>query len=255
MSVRALALTICSASVRLWPAPNDPVSFRSDVAPILEKNCITCHGPAQQLSLLDLSSRAAALKGGQKGPAIIPGDAERSLFYRRITGQDQPAMPLGGKLSPAEISTLRKWIEADAPWETALDSSAQDRNWWAFRQPVRRPVPHVSDPRWNANPIDAFLKTALDKKGLEPAPRADRRTLLRRAYLGLTGLLPPPAEVEAFVNDSAPDAWGSGSTNCWPRLITVSVGAGTGSTWRVTPIVQATSTMTITPKPGATATT
>ena len=79
MSVRALALAICSAGVRLWSAPDKPVSFKSDVAPILEKNCVTCHGPAQQLSLLDLSSRAAALKGGQKGPAIIPGDADRSL--------------------------------------------------------------------------------------------------------------------------------------------------------------------------------
>jgi len=85
--------------------------------------------------------------------------------------------------------------------------AAQDPNWWALRPPVRHPVPHAGDPRWNANPIDAFLKTALDKKGLEPAPRADRRTLLRRAYLDLTGLLPPPAEVEAFVNDPAPDAW------------------------------------------------
>src|SRR5262245_6627857 len=198
MSVRwrAGALAICFASVPLWPAPNSPVSFRSDVAPILEKNCVTCHGPAQQLSMLDLSSRAAALKGGQKGPAIIPGDAERSLFYRRITGQDQPAMPLGGKLSPADIATLRKWIDAGAPWETALEPAppvpTQDRNWWSLRQPVRPPVPHAGDPRWNANPIDAFLKKALDKKGLEPAPRADRRTLLRRAYLDLTGLLPPP---------------------------------------------------------------
>src|SRR5258708_11332442 len=124
MSVRLLALAICFAGVPLWPAPNDPVSFRSDVAPILEKKCVSCHGPAQQMSLLDLSSRSAALKGGQKGPAIIPGDADGSLFYRRITGQDQPAMPLGGKLTPAEIATVRKWIDAGAPWETALDSSA-----------------------------------------------------------------------------------------------------------------------------------
>src|SRR5258708_30361174 len=92
MSVRLLALAISFAGVPLCPAPNNPVSFRSDVAPILEKKCVTCHGPTQQLSLLDLSSRAAALKGGQKGPAIIPGDAEGSLFYPPIPRPDKPAL-------------------------------------------------------------------------------------------------------------------------------------------------------------------
>src|SRR5947207_15992679 len=97
---RPLALTITVSTGLLWPAPNGPISFKSEVAPILEKNCVSCHGPSQQMSLLDLSSRAAALKGGQKGPAIVPGNAAASPLYRRLTGQDQPAMPLGGKLSP-----------------------------------------------------------------------------------------------------------------------------------------------------------
>jgi hypothetical protein len=83
----------------------------------------------------------------------------------------------------------------------------QDRSWWAFRAPVRRPLPAVTDARWNVNPIDAFLKQALDAKGLEVAPPADRRTLLRRAYLDMIGLLPSPNEVEAFIYDPAPDAW------------------------------------------------
>ena len=128
-------------------------------------------------------------------------------------------MPLGGKLSAAEIATVQKWIDAGAAWDDAPVSAPatsrggekifteQDRNWWALRRPVRQPVPRVSDARWNTNPIDAFVKKALDDNGLEPAPRADRRTLLRRAYLDLIGLLPPPSEVEAFVNDKAPDAW------------------------------------------------
>jgi hypothetical protein len=225
---RRWAVIVSFGGLLLWSAPNDPVSFKSDVAPLLEKNCLSCHGPAQQMSLLDLSSRAAALKGGQKGgPAIVPGSAAKSPLYRRVTGQDQPPMPLGGKLSDAEIATLQKWIDAGAAWESALPSvaaappapaapaagisektfTAQDRNWWAFRQPVRHAVPRVSEARWTANPIDAFLKKALDEKGLEPAPQADRRTLLRRAYLDLIGLLPPPEEVEAFVNDRSPDAW------------------------------------------------
>ncbi len=85
--------------------------------------------------------------------------------------------------------------------------SERERNWWAFQKPVRRAIPQLSDPRWRAHPIDAFLKKALDEKGLTPAPPADRRTLIRRAWLDLIGLVPPPDVVEAFVNDPAPDAW------------------------------------------------
>jgi hypothetical protein len=165
------------------------------------------------MSALDLSSRAAALKGGQKsGPAIVPGNAAASPFYRRITGADQPAMPLGGKLSAAEIAILKQWIDAGAPWDATADPgdkvfTDQQRNWWAFRKPVRHPVPQPGDRRWQENPIDGFIKKVLDEKGLEPAPPADRRTLLRRAWLDLIGLLPPAEEVEAFVNNKAPDAW------------------------------------------------
>src|SRR5207302_820528 len=121
----------------------------------------------------------------------------------------------------------RKWIDAGAAWaeslETAPASTAitaapapaggekkfteADRNWWALRQPARPALPRLSGARWSANPIDAFVKKALDEKGLEPAPRADRRMLIRRAYLDLIGLLSPPAEVEAIGNDQSPGSW------------------------------------------------
>ena len=200
-------------------------SFLETVAPILTEQCLTCHGPAQQLSLYDLSNREAALKGGQKGTAIIPGDSASSTFVQRLTGAVQPAMPLGGKLSDADIDTIKRWIDAGAAWEGgALGSheasppppqdqlhektfSENDRNWWAFKNPVRQPVPEVSDPRWSGNPIDSFIRQTLDKKGLEAAPQADRRTLIRRAYLDMVGLLPPYEVVEEFVNDKSPDAW------------------------------------------------
>ncbi|MGH9630112.1 MAG: PSD1 and planctomycete cytochrome C domain-containing protein [Bryobacteraceae bacterium] len=204
----------------LWSAPEDQqVSFARDVAPILAKNCVSCHGASQQLSQFDLSTSAAALKGGQKGVAIIPGDAAESPLYRRLTGQEQLAMPLGSKLTDAEIAIVKSWIDAGARWEGGALSAApppktkekvfsdRDRNWWAFRKPIRHRVPQVSDPRWNAHPIDAFLKKTLEAKGLEAAPPAGRRTLIRRAYLDLIGLLPPPEVVEEFVNDKAPDAW------------------------------------------------
>jgi hypothetical protein len=208
----------------------DNVSFSRDVAPILAHNCTSCHGPAQQMSLLDLSTRDGALKGGQKnGPAIVPGSSAKSPLYLRVTGQQQPAMPLGSKLKPEAIAIIQKWLDLGAQWDANVAGSApissnepgsekkfteQDRSWWAFRKPVRSPLPPPltpSDTRWSTNPVDAFVKKALDEKGLEPAPEADRRTLIRRAYLDLIGLLPPVDEVEAFANDASPDAW--------PRLI------------------------------------
>jgi hypothetical protein len=186
----------------------DAISFTRDVAPILAQNCTSCHGASQQLSSLDLSTQNGALKGGQKnGPAIVPGSSTKSPLYLRITGQQQPAMPLGSKLKPEAIAIIQKWLDSGANWGGTVSETVQDGKWWAFRKPVRSPLPKVSDARWNTNPIDAWLKKALDEKGLEPAPKADRRMLIRRAYLDLVGLLPPADEVEAFVKDPSPDAW------------------------------------------------
>jgi hypothetical protein len=131
-------------------------------------------------------------------------------------------MPLGARLTDREISIIKNWIDSGAPWEGTLSTpvaaapiaataekvfSDKDRAWWAFRRPVRHPVPRVRGAAWNSNPIDAFLKKGLEQKGLEPAPAADRRTLIRRGYLDMIGLLPAPEEVEGFVNDPSPDAW------------------------------------------------
>src|SRR5262245_19549695 len=174
-------------------------SFTRVVAPILSKSCLASHNTAQQMSQLDLSARAAALKGGAKGgPAIVPGDSDKSPLYRRLIGQDQPAMPLGARLSDAEIKIIKDWIESGAVWEGTLSASPTPpvpATWWAFRPPIRQ-----------SGSIDAFIKKALDAQGLEQAPQADRRTLIRRLYLDMIGLLPPPEEVEAFVNDRAPNA-------------------------------------------------
>src|SRR3954463_1746411 len=167
--------------------------FARDVAPILAKNCLSCHNASQQMSQLDLSSRAAAVKGGQKsGPAIVPGDAAKSPLYRRLTGQDQPAMPLGARLSDAEIQIIRDWIESGAVWEERVAAAPAatkiSSNWWAFRPPVRHAPPA------GGNPIDAFILKMLEEQRLERAPEADRRTLIRRLYLDMIGLLPPPEE-------------------------------------------------------------
>ena len=191
--------------------------FNRDIAPVLAARCLKCHGAALQLSGLDLRTREAALRGGTHGPALVPADAEKSSLYRMITGQLKPAMPMDGQLTAAEIELFRAWIAEGAPWgivaskDASADLLAMEnspvapaaREWWSFR-PLVRPAGHQMPPG-KGNPIDSFINAKLT--GLDPAPRADRATLIRRASLDLTGLPPTPAEVEAFVADRSPKAW------------------------------------------------
>jgi hypothetical protein len=187
--------------------------FNRDIAPVLSARCLKCHGAALQLSGLDLRSREAALRGGTHGPALVPADPEKSALYRMITGQLKPVMPMDGKLTAAEVDLFRVWIAEGAQWGVveAKDVSAEllamenspvapaAREWWSFR-PLRRPAPPAP-----GHPIDAFINAKL--AGLEPAPKADRATLIRRVTLDLIGLPPAPAEVDAFVADQSPQAW------------------------------------------------
>jgi len=208
---------------------------------ILRQKCLQCHGGALQMSGLDVRTREGLLKGGDKGPALVPGNAEASRAYRRVAGMEQPFMPMAPlpPLSSEEVAVLKAWIHQGAKWESgkaahsstapsALDPNAQnkigvsggygktyeerpitaeERKWWAFQKPVRPLIPKVAEARWNGHPIDAFVKKTLDEKGLAPAPQADRNTLIRRATLDLTGLLPTPQEVKAFVNDPSARAY------------------------------------------------
>lgn len=197
-------------------AADKPVSFRADIQPVFENSCWKCHGSAVQLSKLDLRTREAALKGGERGAAIVPGKAEDSRLYRLIAGLEKPSMPMDGKLTAEQISAIREWINQGAAWEATSDAkqpqvssieevsiSPEARNYWAFQKPVRAPVPEISP----ANPIDAFLEKVRRDKGLKAAPRADRITLLRRAYMDLIGLPPTPAETADYLADASPHAW------------------------------------------------
>jgi hypothetical protein len=205
-------------------AADKPVSFATDIRPILETSCWKCHGGSVQLSKLDLRTRDAAIKGGQRGAAIAPGRAAESRLYRVVAGLEKPSMPLGGKLDYAQVSMIREWIEQGAPWDTdATKTSPPDatslaaleemaippdaRRYWAFQKPPRAPLPVL---RTNlTNPIDLFLEKTRSEKSLKAAPRADRNTLLRRAYMDLIGLPPSPAETSAFLADESPGAWES----------------------------------------------
>ena len=219
MTIRTASLSLASAWI--LAAADKPVSFTKEIQPVLERSCLKCHGAAIQLSKLDLRSRETALKGGEKGPAIVPGKAEDSKLYRLVAGLEKPSMPMDGKLTAEQISSIKDWINQGAPWEAAatgkqdsgaqlaaledMPISAEQRAYWAFQKPVRRPVPVVSAEL--RNPIDRFLEQKRREKGLKEAPRADRITLLRRAYLDLIGLPPTPAETAEFLADNAPHAW------------------------------------------------
>ncbi|MBI1786676.1 MAG: PSD1 domain-containing protein [Acidobacteria bacterium] len=211
-------LSLCGWSLA---GADKPVSFATDIQPVFESSCWKCHGAAIQLSKLDLRTRESALKGGEKGPAIVPGKAAESKLYRLIAGLEKPAMPMDGKLSDSQIATFKNWIDQGAQWEAAAGGASRDtvaqlsaleempipseaRKYWAFQKPVRRPVPADAELR---HPIDRFLEQARRDKGLKHAPLADRSTLLRRAYLDLTGRPPAPAEAAEFLNDAAPGAW------------------------------------------------
>ncbi|MCM3880460.1 MAG: PSD1 and planctomycete cytochrome C domain-containing protein [Vicinamibacterales bacterium] len=209
------------------------VSFAKDIQPILASSCLNCHGDALQLSKFDLRTRESALLGGQHGSDIVPGNAEQSRMYKRVAGLEKPSMPQQGTpLTAEQVAKVKQWINDGAKWDAPAMSSAapspassasanaavaalmerpiteQERNYWAFKLPVQAPPPVVANKNL-VNPVDRFLEKARVDRGLKAAPRADKNTLVRRAYLDLLGLPPTPAQVEEFVSDSRPDAWES----------------------------------------------
>ena len=191
------------------------LSGQSDTLPqraraILEENCLSCHGPAQ-MSGLDVRTREAMLKGGNRGPALIPGQAEASRLYLAASHQWELKMPpQGDPLSAGELAVLRRWIDQGAVWEAAKAKVAPTEElWWSFRKPTRPRPPSVIEKEWVKNPIDAFVLAKLEEKGFPHAPRAARTTLIRRLYFNLIGLPPTPEEVEQFVKDGSPNAYES----------------------------------------------
>jgi hypothetical protein len=197
-----------------------------DVFEIFKKQCVECHGAAKEGGL-DLRTEEGLQKGGRNGKVVVAHKPAESSLYKAVMHEgdlwmpeDQPKMP------EATLRTIRLWIEAGASLATVPEAAGaavvdldelrkrelrpiteDERKAWAFTPPVKHPVPRVSRAGWSANPIDAFLLDAMTKKGLTPVGPADRRTLVRRAYLDVLGLPPTPAETESFVNDTSADAW------------------------------------------------
>jgi hypothetical protein len=176
------------------------LEYNRDIRPILAENCFACHGhdSAARKADLRLDQRTAAIEAG----AITPRDPEASELIARINADDPHEMMPPPKttktLSSEQKDVLKRWIEAGAEYQLH----------WSIIAPGRPELPKVRNTGWVRNPIDQFVLTKLEQNGLKPAPEADRRTLVRRLSLDLTGLPPSPGLVEAFVNDPAPDAYG-----------------------------------------------
>lgn len=193
--------------------------FQKHVKPLFLKKCVKCHGPERSESEFDLTSREHALKGGLMGASIIPGDSKKSLLYRMVAHLKEPYMPYEAKKLPDEdIRHIAAWIDYGAPYDGNLlgkDASAwtkkvipaEAKEHWAFR-PLKRPeLPKVKDPTWAKSPIDRFIQAKREAVGVAPNLAADRRTLIRRLYLGLLGVPPTPEAVDSFVNDPDPLAY------------------------------------------------
>ncbi|MBX7168704.1 MAG: PSD1 and planctomycete cytochrome C domain-containing protein [Pirellulales bacterium] len=217
------ACCLALASTSISAAADDPEKlafFENQVRPLLVKHCYSCHShEAETLrGNLYLDNREGWEKGGDSGPAVIPGKPDESPVVTAVRyGDDGFQMPPAGKLAADEIATLERWV-ADgaidprtAPVNVARAARTIDveagRRWWAF-QPLRQvSPPHPAGDDWSITPVDGFIVTALHAQGLTPRAPVDRRRLCRRVYFDLIGLPPSPEEVEAFVADTAPDAY------------------------------------------------
>jgi mono/diheme cytochrome c family protein len=229
-AARVLGSALVVAGAALPAAAQDEQERARQVYQIFKDSCLECHGESTKGNL-DLRTHKTLMQGGDSGVVIVPHQPAKSLLYLAVTHAEDPHMPRKKpKLPDADIELIRKWIEDGGSLEDVEDAVADDakspealrraeerpitdaeRKYWAFAKPVRTGLPTVPSAAWQRNPVDAFLLSSMKAKGLAPSPRADRRTLVRRAYLDLLGLPPTPEQVDAFVNDKSPDAW--------PRLI------------------------------------
>ncbi len=223
----ALAVACCSVSVSA--ATSDAELFELKVQPILREHCFKCHshGAERIKGGLVMDSASALLTGGDTGPAIVPGQPEKSLLITAIKQTGELKMPAkANKLSDDDIAVIEQWIKAGAPAPAskAVAGSTsstlpngpakrvgkitdEDRKWWAYQSLKPVTPPTVKNSKWARNDSDRFVLARLESEGLQPAAEAPRAILIRRLYFDLWGLPPTPADVDAFVNDKSADAY------------------------------------------------
>jgi len=194
--------------------------FKSQVRALLTTHCVSCHGDNNKTKGgLDLTTREDLLKGGDEGPSIVIGKHKDSLLWKMVSHLEEPYMPeKKPKLPAADIEKIAQWIDLGAPYDKPLIEkkggrknkdivTAEDRQYWSFAPLKKSDAPAVKNAAWARTPLDRFVLAKLDAKGLTPNAPAEKRVLIRRAYLDMIGVPPSPEEVTAFVNDAAPDAF------------------------------------------------
>jgi mono/diheme cytochrome c family protein len=207
LMIASLLLGLAQLAVAADPAA-DVIDFERVIQPILKRACVRCHGPEKQKADFRVDLRQSVLHGGESyAPNIVPGKGDESPLIKFISGTGDLVMPPeGDRLTTAEISTLRKWIDQGAKWPDALAGEVKDkRDWWSLR-----PLPPAANItlRNDRRPsIDAFIQDKLEASNLKLAPEATRLSLIRRVYFDLIGLPPTPDEVQAFVADPATNAY------------------------------------------------
>lgn len=198
------------------PTPEQLEFFETKIRPVLVTHCQECHSKDARIVQggLRVDSREGLLKGGDTGPAVVPGKADASLLIQALR-HDGLAMPPKGKLPLAVVRDFESWVVMGAPDPRIAGEALKPRtiDWvegrrhWAFQPVSDPPVPDVKDANWPIDPLDQFVLAGLEERGLKPVADADRHTWLRRVSLDLTGLPPAPSEVAAFVDDTSPQAW------------------------------------------------
>ncbi len=193
----------------------DPDFFEKHVRPLFAARCYGCHGDKVKMGGLSLSTDAGLTNAFQAG-VITKGDIDHSRLYRAVSYTESVKMPPTGKLPPEEIAVLRTWIQSGAPLPSTVQPavstgrksvSDEDRNYWAFRPLQNAAPPEPKQAGWVRTPVDRFVLSKLEEKGIRPAAPAGKLTLLRRVTFDLTGLPPTVEEIEAFRSDKNPDAF------------------------------------------------
>jgi hypothetical protein len=201
------------------PGSADVDFFEKQVRPLLVEHCYQCHGNGKSKGELSLTSRASILKGGASGPTVRPSDPAGSLLIQAVRYDGETRMPPKKKLPDQAIAVLTEWVQRGAPWPAAPTGgdtirsagtaiSAEDRAFWAFQPIADPPLPALhSQTGWVRKPLDRFILTKLQERGLHPVRPADKHALLRRVTFDLIGLPPTPEETAAFLNDNSPNAY------------------------------------------------
>src|SRR5262245_19946195 len=212
-----LAGAILATQAPALAAPGERESmefFEAKIRPVLIEHCYKCHSveSKKRKGELWLDSRAGILEGGKSGPVLVPGDPGKSRLIEAIRYRTPDLqMPPDNPLPPAVVADFEAWIRMGAPDPRVKDpkaiSFAKAALHWSFQPPRDHPIPVVKDADWPLNAVDRFVLARLEKAKLSPAPRADKRTLIRRATYDLTGLPPSAKEIDSFVRDRAPDAF------------------------------------------------